>query len=184
MNHFAEAYESYTKAINVSLSNPNNYIYYCNRGTASFHLKNYEDTVKGYDSGKEWWIDCQESIRLNKNYVKAYIRLAKALMALNRISEAIEMYVSLWNSNNRCEKGLEVIPNNEELSQMLQSLKQSQPQNTPDFSSIQNMISSLSENPELREMASNLQSGNMSFSDMMQNPTVQNMWMMVDEVID
>ena len=43
MNHFAEAYESYTKAINVSPSNPNNYIYYCNRGTASFHLKNYED---------------------------------------------------------------------------------------------------------------------------------------------
>lgn len=49
-NHFAEAYESYTKAINTSPLNPNNYIYYCNRGTASFYLKNYEDTVKGsYD---------------------------------------------------------------------------------------------------------------------------------------
>lgn len=112
---------------------------------------------------------------MNKYYVKAYIRLAKALMGLNRISEAIDTYVLFWNTNNRCEKGLEVIPNNEELSQMLQSLKQSQPQNTPDFSSIQNMISSLSENPELREMASNLQSGNMSFSDIMQNPAVQNM---------
>lgn len=81
----------------------------------------------------------------------------------------------LWISKSRCEKGLEVIPNNEELSQMLQSLKQSQPQNPPMFNNIQNMINSLSENPELREMAANLQSGNMSFSDVMQNPAVQNM---------
>ena len=42
-----QAYSSYSDALNVSEFNPNNYIYYCNRATASFYMKNYDDVMSG-----------------------------------------------------------------------------------------------------------------------------------------
>ena len=44
---YAQAYESYSEAISIYEQNPNNYIYYCNRATASFYLKNYQDVIQG-----------------------------------------------------------------------------------------------------------------------------------------
>ena len=44
---FADAVNSYTQALEVSRSNPQNFIYYCNRATAYFYLKNYEAAVAG-----------------------------------------------------------------------------------------------------------------------------------------
>lgn len=44
---YMQAYSSYSDALNVSEFNPNNYIYYCNRATASFYMKNYDDVING-----------------------------------------------------------------------------------------------------------------------------------------
>ena len=45
--NFAEAVKSYTQAIEVSQQNPQNYIYYCNRATSYFYLKDYESAEAG-----------------------------------------------------------------------------------------------------------------------------------------
>ena len=45
--NYAQAYESYSKALNVDPNNPNNYMYYCNRATASYYLKHYDESVAG-----------------------------------------------------------------------------------------------------------------------------------------
>lgn len=45
--NFDEAIKCYTKALSVSATNPNNYIYYTNRATASFYHKDYTSAIDG-----------------------------------------------------------------------------------------------------------------------------------------
>jgi len=97
---YAEAIECYSKAIDLC---SNNAIYYCNRAAAYSHLGEHNKAIT----------DCEESIKLNPNYSKAYSRLGFALYSINKYSDAVQQYT----------KALELDPNN---SSLLDSLKTAQ----------------------------------------------------------
>ncbi|CAH4034874.1 small glutamine-rich tetratricopeptide repeat-containing protein alpha-like [Pieris brassicae] len=73
--HFREAMEKYSKAIEID---PRNSVYFCNRAAAHFKLGEHEGAVA----------DCMAALALQPNYGKAHGRLGLALTALDRHVEA------------------------------------------------------------------------------------------------
>ena len=79
------AIDHYTKAIKLSNSSTPSFslsIYYNNRSTSYYHLKEYDKSIK----------DAEKSISLNKTYTKAYYRLALALFETNLFKKAKKSY--------------------------------------------------------------------------------------------
>lgn len=64
----------YTEALELSVDGPNSHIYHCNRAAALCHLNSYIEAVE----------DCNASLLLQPNYVKAYSRLGLANYFLER----------------------------------------------------------------------------------------------------
>lgn len=87
---YKEAYDSYTKAIEID---DNNAIYYSNRAAASSKLGNHHSALR----------DCQEAIEIDPTYSKAYGRLGLAYASLENHQEAKKAYV----------KAVELDPTNE-----------------------------------------------------------------------
>ena len=78
---FQSALDCYNKALN-QLTNDSDEIrpaILFNRGTAMFHLENYEECISS----------CSDAIKLSPNYVKALYRRAKALEKVEKLSEAV-----------------------------------------------------------------------------------------------
>ena len=71
--NFKEAVELYTSAIELSLENPNA-VYFSNRANAKLELFDFQGCID----------DCDEAIKIDKSYVKSYLRKAKALTVLGR----------------------------------------------------------------------------------------------------
>ena len=165
---FAEAVSSYTQALEVSRSNPQNYIYYCNRATAFFYLKNYEAAEAGVCCVGASPVDCKECLALNPRHMKAYTRLAAVYSKMERYEEAVKA----------CEAGLAIDASNVELSSLLPSLKahlsasQGQPQGQPNLG---NLFQSLASNPMVQNMAQSLSNGQANLSDILNNPMVSQM---------
>jgi tetratricopeptide (TPR) repeat protein len=80
MDKFTEAYDYYTKAIEIDNSNA---IYYSNRAAASSKLGNHQAALK----------DCQQSIEIDPLYSKAYGRMGLAYASLENHQKAKEAYV-------------------------------------------------------------------------------------------
>lgn len=88
-NH-QEAYDSYTKAIEID---PNNAIYYANRAAASSKLNKHSEALR----------DCRQAIEIDPKYVKAYGRLGLAYANLGDHK----------NSRDAYKKAVELEPDNE-----------------------------------------------------------------------
>lgn len=177
---FAEAVSSYTQALEVSRSNPQNYIYYCNRATAFFYLKNYEAAEAGVCCVGASPVDCKECLALNPRHMKAYTRLAAVYSKMERYEEAVKA----------CEAGLAIDASNVELSSLLPSLKahlsasqgqpqgqtQNQPQGQPQGQpNLGNLFQYLASNPMVQNMAQSLSNGQANLSDILNNPMVSQM---------
>jgi import receptor subunit TOM70 len=94
--HFEQAAEFYTRAINVSPTEEP--VYYSNRGACECvrieHPGRLLTVNEGYMNMKPPKFDliiedCDKAIALNKDYVKAINRRANALEALDRLEEAL-----------------------------------------------------------------------------------------------
>ena len=89
--NYQEAVEMYTQAIEISLQTPN-HIYYANRANAYLELQQYEECIA----------DCNQSIKIDKTFIKSYFRKAKALIGQDKLQQALDTL----------KEGLEVDPDN------------------------------------------------------------------------
>jgi serine/threonine-protein phosphatase 5 len=72
--NYDQAIDEYTKAIALKLNSPKSAVYFANRAFAHMKLENYGLAIA----------DCEDSIKLDPNYAKAYYRKADANIALNK----------------------------------------------------------------------------------------------------
>ncbi|KAH6568375.1 hypothetical protein BASA61_003255 [Batrachochytrium salamandrivorans] len=101
---YKDAIVFYTKGLAVKADDSKlNSILHSNRAAVNLDLGNYRQVLN----------DCAAAIRLNPNNIKAFFRSAKALLALDRISEGIDC----------CELGISLDPANKALCTELQKLK-------------------------------------------------------------
>lgn len=77
---YKEAAEQYTRAIEL---NPDNAVYYCNRAAAFSRLENHENVIE----------DCEQAVKLDPFYGKAYGRLGIAYSNLNMFKKARDAYI-------------------------------------------------------------------------------------------
>ncbi len=87
-----EALSEYTEA---TRRNPYNARYWCNRAEGYMKVLSYNEAIK----------DCEKSIELDKEFMRAYLRKATCHLMLKQFPLALETY----------EKGLEINPSNLEL---------------------------------------------------------------------
>ena len=103
-NKFQEAYDEYTKAIEVDPKNANmNSVLYCNRAAAATKLGKHELAVK----------DATKAIELNDSYLKAYIRRGSSYIELEKYEDAMRDY----------NKAHELDKDNAEISQKLKEVR-------------------------------------------------------------
>lgn len=77
-----DAYEKYTKAININCSSAQlNGRLHANRAAINLKYKNYGKVIE----------DCKKALQFSPNYAKAFYRLAKAYIALKKYEEAITL---------------------------------------------------------------------------------------------
>ncbi|KAG2393713.1 hypothetical protein C9374_007244 [Naegleria lovaniensis] len=97
---YQEAYDEYTKAIEIDPKNANlNAVLYCNRAAAATKLGKHEVAVK----------DATKAIELNDSYLKAYMRRGSSYIELEQYEDAMRDY-------NRAH---ELDKDNEEIEQKL-----------------------------------------------------------------
>ena len=77
---YDEAIKHYSEAIKLSEDDPN-HIYFANRANAKLEIKDFQGCIE----------DCDDAIQIDATYVKTYLRKAKALRALDKFNEALEM---------------------------------------------------------------------------------------------
>lgn len=138
---YNEALVAYGRAIALDASNP---IYYCNRAAAYSRIGDFQKAVD----------DCNQAIRYDKNYGKAYGRLGLAYSKMQRHQEAIEAYQNAL----RIEPDNQDYKNNMEVTQ--QRLEEQQ-QSAPGGSGMGSNF-----NPGL---------GNIDFAAALNNPALVNM---------
>jgi len=142
--NFKDALAEYTLAIE---GDPNNAIYFANRGLAYQKLNNHEQAIA----------DLEKAIALNPNYAKTYPRLATSYLTMGNFPKAMEI----------TEKGLTIEPSNETLLKLknditaLGSLPNLNPGEMP-FNVPPGMPNffELMNNPEIVAMASQLVQNN------------------------
>ena len=100
---YKEAVRQYTLAINQK----ENHIYYSNRAGAYLELKRYQECID----------DCLKSIALDPTFAKSYYRHARALIALGRNVEALEVL----------DKGLEKDPGNDVMEALRKTISEEAP---------------------------------------------------------
>ncbi|KAI8825649.1 uncharacterized protein EV422DRAFT_135244 [Fimicolochytrium jonesii] len=94
---YKHAINYYTKGLEQKADNAElNATLYSNRAAVNLELGNYRKVLN----------DCAEAITLRPETIKAYYRSAKALIALDKLAEAIDC----------CDIGLKIDPNNAALS--------------------------------------------------------------------
>jgi DnaJ family protein C protein 7 len=77
-----EAIEAYTEALGYdALNTIYNSTVYCNRAAAKMKIKQYKEALE----------DCEESIKLNEGYIKAYTRKAECLIQTQEYESAIHV---------------------------------------------------------------------------------------------
>ena len=77
-----DAYKKYTEAINLKPKNPALLAkLHCNRAMINLRYKNFGKVID----------DCKKSLEYDSNYVKAYYRMAKAMITLKKYKECIDL---------------------------------------------------------------------------------------------
>jgi small glutamine-rich tetratricopeptide repeat-containing protein alpha len=173
------AAKCYSEAIALSPDGPNSHIYYCNRAAAYCHLGNYDQAAH----------DCENSLALKPDYVKAYSRLGLACFFLEQFERSIDAY----------EKCVELEPgvksHQDALTQAKQKLQSKQQQlsepagmggaggGMPDLSALAGMlggaggggIASMLQNPAMMQAAQKMMQNPAMMAQaqaMMQNPAM------------
>lgn len=143
---YREAYESYTRAIEID---DNNAIYYSNRAAASSKLSDHQAAIK----------DCKEAIAIDPTYSKAYGRMGLAFATLNDHHKAREAY----------KKAVELDPSNESYRNNLLAAEEKINEQSRGGAGINpfQVLSSLMNNPMAAQMA---MSGIMGFAGQGQHP--------------
>ena len=77
---FQDAYDAYSKAIEVGLTNKKQAVYYSNRAFSSLKLENYGIAIA----------DAKAAIAIDPEFIKAYYRRGSAYFALNQLQAAIK----------------------------------------------------------------------------------------------
>ncbi|KAI8906522.1 hypothetical protein DFJ77DRAFT_484370 [Powellomyces hirtus] len=94
---FKHAINYYTKGLEQKADSPKlNAILYANRAAVNLELGNYRKVLN----------DCGAAITLQPDFVKAYYRSIKALLALDKLEEALDC----------CERALKIDPHNAAIS--------------------------------------------------------------------
>ena len=91
----------YTQAIEISIQTPN-HIYFANRANAYLELQAYEECIN----------DCNQSIKIDKTFIKSYFRKAKAQIGQDKLSDALATL----------KEGLEVDPENVDFTRLVAEL--------------------------------------------------------------
>ena len=69
--NFEDAVKQYTMAIEITIEQPN-HIYFANRANAYLEMSKFEECIK----------DCDQAIKIDPTFAKAYYRKAKAMVNL------------------------------------------------------------------------------------------------------
>lgn len=78
--YLKDAYEKYTQAIKLKCENPQlNAKLHANRAAINLKFRNYGKVIE----------DCKIAIKYSPDYLKAYYRMGKALIALKRFQECL-----------------------------------------------------------------------------------------------
>lgn len=77
---YQEAYDAYSKAVDVNVGGAKQCVYLSNRAFASLRLENYGIAI----------IDAKAAIDIDPNYIKAYYRRGCAYLALTQIASAVK----------------------------------------------------------------------------------------------
>ena len=77
---YQDAYDAYTKAIDLNIGGSKQCIYFSNRAFTSLKLENYGIAIT----------DANASIEIDPKYIKAYYRRGSAFFALNHLKDAIK----------------------------------------------------------------------------------------------
>jgi len=146
---FDEAIACYTKALNIDKSN---HVLYSNRSAAYAKRGKYEEALG----------DAEKTVQLKPDWARGYSRLGSALCFLGMHKEAKEAY----------EKGLKIEPNNQQMLDALESVKQNsnnvKPKTTTAFPP--DSLAKLLTNPKTREYL-NYPSYMALINDLQENPT-------------
>ena len=79
-NNYEEAINQYTRAIEISKANPN-HIYYANRANAYLKSQLLDECIT----------DCDEALKIEPLFIKAYLRKALALFEKNLYVDASQV---------------------------------------------------------------------------------------------
>lgn len=82
---FQEAYDHYTKAVEVGVGGKKQAVYFSNRAFSSIKLENYGIAV----------IDAKAAIDIDNQFVKAYYRRGSALFALGKYKESVKDFLKV-----------------------------------------------------------------------------------------
>ena len=97
--NYVEAIEHYTRAIEKKKDK----IYFTNRANCFFQMKKFKKSIS----------DCEEALKLDKGYAKAYFRKADAYIALGELDKAFDTI----------SKAIENKPQDEDIKNKLQEVK-------------------------------------------------------------
>uniref|UniRef100_A0A8C5M7M3 Uncharacterized protein n=1 Tax=Leptobrachium leishanense TaxID=445787 RepID=A0A8C5M7M3_9ANUR len=84
--HFAEAIEHYTEAINL---NPTEFRFLGNRSYIFERYGKYAEALK----------DAEDALSLHPGFIKGHFRKGKAMKGLQKYPEAIEAFLTIWESD-------------------------------------------------------------------------------------
>lgn len=149
-NMLKEAYDSYSKAIEID---DNNAIYYSNRAAASSKMGDHHAALR----------DCEEAVEIDPTYSKAYGRMGLAYASMENHQKAKEAYV----------KAVELDPSNESYrnnlkiaEEKLAEMQQTGGAGAGGQGQIGDMLRNMMSNPEVMRMALNS----------LQDPRMQNLF--------
>ena len=77
---YQDAYDAYSKAVEVGIGGKKQCVYFTNRAFASLKLENYGIAI----------IDAKSAIEIEPSFIKAYYRRGSAYFALNQLASAIK----------------------------------------------------------------------------------------------
>lgn len=158
------AVDCYSQAISL---NPYNVVYYSNRSAAYSHLKQYKNAAD----------DAHKAIALDKEFVKAYVRLAVAEFENGNYEGAQQAYQEALNRTPPSDPNWETYTDRIEICKQKLNIKiNSVNENQPnfDFSQMGNLFSQMGGQQGMQNLLSGM-GGMEGLSKLMENPMMQQM---------
>jgi len=158
---FGNAVKSYTEAIKRNPTDPK---IYSNRAACFTKLMSFDLAIK----------DCDRCIELEPNFIKAYLRKAKAHQAMSQTSKAMAAYEKALEIDSNCSEAIEgykscSISNNADPEEV-----RKQAMNDPEVQKILN-------DPAMRMILEQMQSNPQAIQEHLKNPAIAEKFMKLRE---